>query len=312
MNLLSPNTLVLYYDFMEHIVFGYKLILLIIGILTLFMAFLVKSKVNYLKAFIYFYLIYVLIIVLDLLRSYLIISSFWESVFAIFISYAISLFLNFSLIFFAYKIGASEKKVIGWRVLLILSISYLVAVSPLSIYFDSVNKTVTVKLFYYLSLLSLISIGGISTILQLKRIPNQQGFKDKIFLSTLSLFIAFIFSESIISLVISMANPVNLIGIPDRNVQLSTIPFLLLSLAGINLFISKIMLNSKVKNLDDYIEMGFSQRESEILLLVAKGFSNKKIADELCISISTVKTHMNNIFKKSSVNSRFELLKMIE
>ena len=47
-----------------------------------------------------------------------------------------------------------------------------------------------------------------------------------------------------------------------------------------------------------------TEREFEILLLIAKGKSNQEIADELFIALKTVKTHVSNILAKLDVNDR--------
>ena len=47
-------------------------------------------------------------------------------------------------------------------------------------------------------------------------------------------------------------------------------------------------------------------REVEILSLVSAGAKNEEIADELCISPNTVKTHVYNIFKKINVPNRLQ------
>ena len=55
----------------------------------------------------------------------------------------------------------------------------------------------------------------------------------------------------------------------------------------------------------------FSDREVEILKLIADGKSNNEICNQINVSISTVKKHIYNIFNKSGVNSRTQLLNLI-
>jgi len=42
----------------------------------------------------------------------------------------------------------------------------------------------------------------------------------------------------------------------------------------------------------------------EVLVLIAAGRSNKQIAQELIVTVGTVKTHINNIYGKLDVGSR--------
>lgn len=49
---------------------------------------------------------------------------------------------------------------------------------------------------------------------------------------------------------------------------------------------------------------GLTRREREVLMCVAEGISNQKIAQKLCISEQTVKTHLTRIFAKLNVKNR--------
>ena len=51
-------------------------------------------------------------------------------------------------------------------------------------------------------------------------------------------------------------------------------------------------------------QLELSKRELEILSLLAQGHSNQEIAAKLFISLSTVKTHLQNLFEKLAVKRR--------
>jgi DNA-binding NarL/FixJ family response regulator len=53
-----------------------------------------------------------------------------------------------------------------------------------------------------------------------------------------------------------------------------------------------------------------SRRELEILLMAARGMSNRRIASELDIADGTVKRHLANMYPKMGVNSRGEAVRM--
>lgn len=54
-----------------------------------------------------------------------------------------------------------------------------------------------------------------------------------------------------------------------------------------------------------------SQREQEIIDLLAQGFRYKEIADKLYLSTETVRTHIRNMYEKLQVNSRTEAINKI-
>lgn len=66
-----------------------------------------------------------------------------------------------------------------------------------------------------------------------------------------------------------------------------------------------ILASQKSKSNEDLTkEMGLTTREHEILLMIAAGDTNNQIAENLCISPHTVKTHVSNILRKINVPNR--------
>lgn len=51
-----------------------------------------------------------------------------------------------------------------------------------------------------------------------------------------------------------------------------------------------------------------SERETEVLGYITKGYAGKEIAEKMCVSINTVKTHLKHIYQKLHVRSRTEIL----
>lgn len=76
--------------------------------------------------------------------------------------------------------------------------------------------------------------------------------------------------------------------------------------------IARLVVNSfpdKRKNLG--LLETFTTREQEILHLLAKGYPYKEIADQLFISIETVRTYLRKIYDKLQVHSKIEALNKV-
>jgi DNA-binding NarL/FixJ family response regulator len=52
--------------------------------------------------------------------------------------------------------------------------------------------------------------------------------------------------------------------------------------------------------------VGLTAREEEVLVLLSRGYSNKEIADQLQLSVDTVRSHLKHIYEKMHVRSRTE------
>jgi DNA-binding NarL/FixJ family response regulator len=65
-------------------------------------------------------------------------------------------------------------------------------------------------------------------------------------------------------------------------------------------------------DIDDAVDTGtdiesLTPREREVVQYIARGYSYRKTAEELFVSVKTVETHMGHIFDKLGIASRYEL-----
>lgn len=63
-----------------------------------------------------------------------------------------------------------------------------------------------------------------------------------------------------------------------------------------------------INNENELKKHGLSKRELEVLELISTGLSNQEIADQLFVSLNTVKTHSSNLFGKLEVKSRTQAI----
>ena len=63
------------------------------------------------------------------------------------------------------------------------------------------------------------------------------------------------------------------------------------------------------RNLNKPTTAKISEREAEVLKLIAFGYSNKEIAGKLRLSVKTIETHKANAMKKLDLGSRIDIVR---
>ena len=61
-----------------------------------------------------------------------------------------------------------------------------------------------------------------------------------------------------------------------------------------------------VAQIDEDLDL-LTEREREVMRLIARGYSYKEVGSELFISVKTVETHVSNVLRKLQLSSRHEL-----
>ena len=126
---------------------------------------------------------------------------------------------------------------------------------------------------------------------------------------------------SVVKLIILISDLENLFGAEDKGLsEISSTAFFIMifvkfrpALLGILIklillpFGKKQLQASDPKKSEEDFFVPLSPREKEVARLAARGYSNAQIADELFISVETVKRHMATIFEKLGIESRRQL-----
>lgn len=68
----------------------------------------------------------------------------------------------------------------------------------------------------------------------------------------------------------------------------------------------KLKVTDNVTDLFKKKDFNLTDREKEVLTLLAQGLNNTKIAQNLCVSVHTVKVHVASIFNKLCVKDRVQ------
>lgn len=107
---------------------------------------------------------------------------------------------------------------------------------------------------------------------------------------------------------------------PDAGISIPDGPYLLtlifIFLCGTKIWddLHRLSLLSNPQSLHPHVitKLGISPREQEVMALLITGKSYQQIADELFISLPTVKTHVSNIYRKVGVRNKIELINQLK
>lgn len=78
---------------------------------------------------------------------------------------------------------------------------------------------------------------------------------------------------------------------------------------NVRFLLNKTKVEKPAGSISKYIlEYGLTAREDEILQLIFHGKDNQEIATALCISENTLKKHLQNLYKKTGINNRIQLM----
>jgi len=112
-------------------------------------------------------------------------------------------------------------------------------------------------------------------------------------------------------------NPRSIVIVVDEGSPLASLLYEVLSQAIEPDYVQQLFANVRVENPEqrsqpsaqahesEWIEP-LSDREREVLHLVAKGLSRQEIAAKLVLSLNTIKTHARNIYSKLGVNNQMQ------
>ncbi|MBU1101167.1 MAG: LuxR C-terminal-related transcriptional regulator [Bacteroidetes bacterium] len=102
-------------------------------------------------------------------------------------------------------------------------------------------------------------------------------------------------------------------GISAVTLFYATVNVLWLYFVSRYLHLPEIKLISEDDEFDNYFAIyKITKREMEVVRLLLRGMSYEQIAGQLFITLETVKTHVNNIYKKSDVNSKIDLSNLVQ
>lgn len=302
---------------MDHLLIIYQFILMIFAVTVLVLVLIVKSKIDFLKPFFKFYLTFTLLLFFDLYITYFLSNLVVVPGIITFYSYIIpqsALFylFNYFLLDSIQAFFKVKRKFLKLGIRISLIVSFILVVSPLSLSISGDLKNLNIESPYYISILPYLftSLYSVILIIQNLRISKIKK-EDRFYIIPLSFFSIISFILELFAYYFKIIHPSisTTLETSDRGLIPSYIYLIFLSIFVFIYTIKNITTTNKIPDTNYFLSLGLTPRESEVSILIAKGLNNQEIINQLHISKSTLKTHINSIFKKTNVSGRDDFIK---
>ncbi len=298
---------------MEHLRLLYWIISFSIGFPTLIIIFLIylKNKSPVLKSYLFFMFFLSILVITSGLKRYIdlnlpLISS-WLTFYLDIISIVAESFILIFCPVFAHSLLKNPPP--RWRIFLFITYS-IILFSIMIITFLFFNEIFPIINSFFIISIFLVSIYTIGIVaVNFKQIKSKSM---RLYIVSLLIMGLIMISFFIFDFIINFKQKSTLVSSSFRvGVAIYLIWSLLTMFYAIKHYFD--IPKELYQKLDELAaKYQISKREIEVISLIAGGLSNKQIANKLFISTGTIKRHVHNIFEKTSIKSRIELINLLE
>jgi DNA-binding CsgD family transcriptional regulator len=305
---------------MGHLQIAYYLFVILIGLIALSIAgfWAQKTREVYLRDFCILYILFTAALIFTLFSQYLIINVENYSLTMLFWILGTKQVINFAVVVAAIRLlleiyGFAFKNKITIAFLVLMAIASLFMFTPIGATLDVERQGLQLGFgyqiasgIYFLSFTFVIIFG----FTYLRRVSKTRLFS---FTIGLLIFACVGYIETTLSMIpVIREEPVALTD--TAHFLVSSIPYAFYGIFLVNYFLNTpvpIFLDMSQIPESFFQRYAITDREKEIIQCVVEGKSNAEIAEELVISLATVKTHLHNIYGKFDIDSRYDLIAKI-
>lgn len=307
---------------MKHFVFLYHIISFLVGFTGIILANIayIKYKTKVIKYYSIFMIALTIILLEQTFTSYEIINLLdylWLNVILNMVEYLAAGFMIYFLPLFIHEFAefewTSKKKAF-------FQAAALFPVCSLFLYYLlSYKKLITILASSVLFLVIVYCIGLLT--INFQKIKDQsKKMVLKIFLSITIIFFPYMYLDTRVEQIISLkvAFPYGLLSVPTFYILINLISiycgfkYFKVNLDRETSSVTKDSLPEVEKKQEKFFEkINLTNREKELVVLLMKGYTYNQLAEELVISLATVKTHVYNIYRKAEVKNKIELFNLI-